>query len=130
MESLALQVDGPITGRAYIRGGGGRGGGGLITVIFFSVNRLMGLQPEGLVSQGWGGGGWRLITRILSYFSWLAAWLALLIWFSRFMWWPNQSNLDYTKVLKFSSTQVCIVLKVNVKVLFFPLKKANDCMKV
>ena len=29
MESLTLQVDGPITGRAYKRGGGGGGGGGI-----------------------------------------------------------------------------------------------------
>ena len=36
MESLTLQVDGPINERAYIHGG-------LITGIFFSVYRLMGL---------------------------------------------------------------------------------------
>ena len=49
MENLTLQVDGPITGRAYIRGGGG-GGGGAYNQNIFSVCRLMGLQPEGLIS--------------------------------------------------------------------------------
>ena len=44
MEGLTLQVDGPITGRVIIPGGG------LITGIFFSVNRLMGLSPEGLIT--------------------------------------------------------------------------------
>ena len=40
MENVTLQVDGPITIRACNRRGGG---GGVITGIFFSVYRLMGL---------------------------------------------------------------------------------------
>ena len=43
MESLTLQVDGPITGRAYKRGGGG---GGVISGIlrfFLSVDHEMGV---------------------------------------------------------------------------------------
>ena len=46
MESLTLQVDGYITGRANIPGG-------LITGIIFSVYRLMGLYPGG------GGGAYK-----------------------------------------------------------------------
>ena len=40
MEELTLQEDGPIIGRAYIAGWGR---GKLITGIYFSVSRLMGL---------------------------------------------------------------------------------------
>ena len=60
MKSLTLQVDGPITERAYIGGGGG----GYNRVIF-SVYRLMGLQPGGLKSGGvykWDFTAYELIT--------------------------------------------------------------------
>ena len=44
MESLNLQVDGPITGRAYIRG--------IITGIFFSLQVDGPITGGGLISGG------------------------------------------------------------------------------
>ena len=57
MESLTLQVDGPITERVYIRGRGAYNRNIFSVYRLVGCNRVGGLISEGGVGGGGGGGG-------------------------------------------------------------------------